>query len=359
MAANTSITSTSSAAGAAAMLAAPPSNPPSMGWSRDQATEEAVNQLMIQKFTEIVASYDQRKQTNSLQDLATGPWYANDYATALQKHHQGARLEWLKAKDKFFHGHPPQGFIQQPNPATLTKIDPSSYQIKEDCLPSQAMENVKNGPFSFIDCGSSVELAMYETLKEVLGEARFNAIFSAQGKTPLKLHPHVLKTPLYALGFVKEAMLDTHAISPHLGDNVYFSNIPLYMMKHPNGESKGFHAVCISPSDVVNKQYIAFGVPAGGKTEGEMNDFMVDEFNSRPIAPSLIFKKQLETYFQAEGQQERAQFAALTGRKIEDFTTDRDQFEMTVEQTKHSQAGLSPIVKRLDIAAIHNYMQGG
>ena len=65
---------------------------------------------MIQKFTEIVVSYDQRKQAASLQDLATGPWYPNDYAAALQKHEQGERLGWLKANNAFFHGFPPKGF---------------------------------------------------------------------------------------------------------------------------------------------------------------------------------------------------------------------------------------------------------
>lgn len=355
MGTKTGITSTSST-GASALLDASSLKPPLMGWSKEQTTEEAVNQLMVQKFTEIVASYDQRKQAASLQDLATGPWYANDYATALQKHHQQGRLDWLKERDKFFHGHPPKGFIQQPNPETITRIDPCSYQIKEDCLPSQALENVITGPFSFTDCGSAVELAMYETLKEVLGEARFNEIFSAQGQTPLKLHSHVLKTPLYALGFAKEAMLDVRAISPNLGDNVYFSNIPLYTIKHPNGESKGFHAVCISPSDTVNKRYIAFGTPADGKTESEMNDFMVDEFNARPIAPSLIFKKQMEMYFQKEGKQAEVQFTMMTGRNIADFTTNREQFDLTVQQTNHMQAGLSPIVRRLDIETIRKYL---
>jgi hypothetical protein len=328
----------------------------SHGWAHEQVTEETVNQLMIRKFTEIVASYDQRKHAGSLQELATGPWYPNDYAAALEKRGQGKRLEWLRTKDAFFHGFPPKGFISQPNPATLTKIDPSSYQIKPEFQPFQALENVKTGQFSFTDCGSAVELAMYETLKVVLGEARFNEIFSAEGQSPLKLHPHVLKTPLYSLGFVKEAMLDLDAISPNLGDNVYFSNIPLYTIKHPNGESKGFHAVCISPSDVVNKRYIAFGAPARGLTEGEMNDFMVAEFNAPPVNPYQIFTKQMAAHFQLECQQAEAKFTARSGIKIADFKIDRDQFEQTVQQTAHKMAGLSPIVKRLDIDAIRKYM---
>lgn len=331
----------------------------SPGWAHEQVTEEAVNQLMIRKFTDIVASYDQRKHAASLKELATGPWYPNDYAAALEKHGQGKRMEWLRTKDAFFHGFPPKGFISQPNPATLTKIDPSSYQIKPECLPSQALENIKTGQFSFTDCGSAVELAMYETLIDVLGEARFNEIFSAEGQSPLKLHPHVLKTPLYSLGFVKEEMLSPDAISPNLGDNVYFSNIPLYTIKHPNGESKGFHAVCISPSDVVNKRYIAFGAPARGLTEGEMNDFMVDEFNAPPINPYQIFTKQMAAHFQLESRQAEAQFTAKTGIKIADFKVDRDQFEQTVRQSAHKMAGLSPIIKRLDIDAIRKYIMPG
>jgi hypothetical protein len=352
---NTAITSASFTSTPDA-IAGPPSNPSSKGWSREQATEKAVNQLMVQKFTEIVASYDQRKQATSVQDLATGPWYPNDYAQALRKHRQQGRLDWLKARDAFFHGFPPTGFIAEPNPAFITKIGPCSYQIKPDCQPSQALVNIKTGQPSMIDCQGAVELAMYETLKEVFGEERFNEIFSAQGKTPLQLHPVIQKTHLYALGFVKEARLDVRAIAPNLGDNVYFSNIPLYTRKHRNAEAKGFHAVCISPSDVANKRYIAFGTAANGKTESEMHDMMIDEFNAKPINPSSIFRQQLATYFHIESVQVEREFAAVTGRDIADYTIDRAQFEYTVQQSNHEQAGLTPVVKRLDIPTIHQYL---
>ncbi|MBX3719178.1 MAG: hypothetical protein KF898_05980 [Parachlamydiales bacterium] len=345
---NTSFTSTSSS-----------SIPPSTGWSKEKVTEESVNQLLVQKFTEIVDSYDKKKPANRLQDLATGPWYANDYAYALQKNGQGKRLEFLKGKNAFFHGFPPKGFVQLPSRETITGSDFCSYQIKADCLPSQGLQNVKTEQFSFFDCGSTIGIAMYDTLKEVLGENRFNTIFSAQGQNPLKLDPHLVKTPLFSLGFVKEAMLNANPFSPNLGDDVYFSNIPLYHPKHPNGEYTGFHTLCISASDANNKKYIAFGTPANGKSEEEINDLLIEEFNTKAIDPHFIFSKQMATHFESESKKTQAEFVQMSGgRRIEDLTITRHDFNKVVNESNHEQAGLHPVVRRLNIAEIHKHMQG-
>ena len=384
MAASNPIISSSSSAGAFV--------PAYAGWSKEETTEDKVQKLMVSKFTEIVSDYDRKKQSGSVKDLATGPWYPSDYAIALEKLNQTKRLEFLVKKDAFFHGFAPKGFEQLDNPETPTGKQPMGYVIKADCLPTQALENVRSGQFSLIDCGNAVELAMYATLREVLGDQRFNSRFSGDGPSPLTLHPHVQKNPLYSLGFVKEVrikspdevrlaeMLALGSHKPHqlshvahlvwssnlrklkdtevqLGDDAHFSNVPLYSLKHPNGESGGFHTVCVTPSDVKEKIYIAFGTSEDGKTEDGMEDLLIADFNAKPIEPSLVSTAKLTQIIAEKDKTNRAAFSASTGQKIADFTMNRNDFKAAIEGLGREQVGLHPVVRRLNVETIRENLE--
>jgi hypothetical protein len=125
------------------------------------------------------------------------------------------------------------------------------YQIAGGVLPTQALENVKTGQFSFIDCGMAVNLAQFETLRDVFGDNRFNARFASSGSFPLGMKPQTLL--IESLGLIKEIQYSFDAISPQLGEQMVFNNIPLYGVKHLNGEAGGFNVVCISPSSEIAK----------------------------------------------------------------------------------------------------------
>ncbi len=331
------------------------SNAPT-GWSKEQVTEEAVNHLLMQKLKEIASSYMQRKQADSIQGLVSGPWYQNDYALALQKHRQTSRLDYLVKKNAFYHGFAPKGFDQEPNSSAPTKFTPLSYQIQKDVLPTEALANVKTGQFSFIDCGTAIALARFETLREVFGANRFNDVFSGKGAFPLKLDRDITKTPLTSLGLVKEETFNVNAISPKLGDTVHFSNIPLYKIKHPNGEATGFNTVCISEFSEKEKKYIAFGLPAEGKTENEMSDVLMNEFNAKPITPSLIFTEDMIKHSKEQTRQREGEITEASGQDVSDVTINREEFEWAVNITNHMEAGMHPTVHRFDIQAIRKQL---
>ena len=318
------------------------------GWSKEETTEDNVQKLMVSKFTEIVSDYDRRKQSDSVNDLEIGPWYPNDYARALQAHKQTARLKFLIDRNHLYHGFPPKGFTLVNNPDRITGKEPLVYAIQADCLPTQALENVLQDRFSLIDCPMAVQIAMYTTLREILGDLRFNSRFSGKGPSPLSLQPNVLKTPLNSLEFIQEPEVE----APCLADNVYFSNVPLYNIKQPNGESRGLHALCITPSHVKEKKYIAWGTSEDGKTEGEMYDFLIAEFNAQRIEPSLISTEKLNRAFASTIKARDEHFFRTTKKSITDFTIDRNYFEAIIKKTDYDEAGLYPIVKRLNIETI-------
>jgi hypothetical protein len=328
---------------------------PSTGWTKEQVTEETVNRLFVQKFKEIVSSYEERKKVTSPGDLAIGPWYPNDFALASEKHKRGNMLDFLVKTHSFYHGFPPKGFNIVSDPKFPTKISPCAYDLQKGVLPTEALDNVQNGQFSFIDCGIAVELGRYETVREIGGEERLNVRFSSDGACPLRLRPLMSSSPLFALGLMKEVHYDTDAISPQFGDNVHFSNVSFYLLKHLNGESAGFNAVCISPSSEQDKKYIAFGLPVEGKTENGMNDVLHEEFNTIPIDLSLIFTEALVNHLRKEAKEKEAKFTAVAGEKISSCKIDREAFELLVQHSNHD-VGLRPVAHRFDIEGIRKYL---
>lgn len=316
------------------------------GWNKKDVTENSVRKLMVSKFTEIVGSYDQRKRTQDLKE--GGPWYANDYAATLINQKQTKRLDFFVQRNAFFHGFPPKGFDAIANPASLTKKEPFYYRIQPNCLPTDALQNVRSGQVSFIECSSAIELAIYETLREIMGDGRFNNLFSGSGQFPMTLSPHVKQTPLHSLKLISSTNADTS----QMGDWAYFANVPAYYSRHPNGESKGFNAICIGANQEGEKKYIAFGTSADGLTEQEMNRLLVKEFNEEPIDPTALFDQKLGAFFANESKELAARFFDQAGIQPSDLQITLDDLEITAKDSDRELAGLTRHINYLNIVRI-------
>jgi hypothetical protein len=271
----------------------------SEGWRREDVTDSSVQDLFVMRFTEIVRSYEDRKSLSSLGSLEKGPWYANDYALALLTKRQHARHQYMIGKDFFFHGYPPEGFQQVSNPSYPRGVEFRAYKLKPESIPDESLDKALSGRFSFVDCGSAVQLAMYDTICEIVGTEKFNVIFSGTGSTPMKLHPVTFATPLSSLGFVSRTDLKSGI---QKGDHLYFENIPIYVSKDPNGEWRGIHSVVMTSSEVKPRKYVAFGANAAGFTQGEMVQRLIEEYNRDPIAPSSILSSSLVGEFERRAE---------------------------------------------------------
>ncbi|HEX4839491.1 MAG TPA: hypothetical protein VFU89_03510 [Rhabdochlamydiaceae bacterium] len=339
------------------------SNPPSTGWPKEQVTEESVNRLFVEKFKNIVASYEQRKNNPTNVVLQTGPWMANDYASALSDRKQQEWLKWLIDKNAIYWGFPPKGFTQKPYPGTPTSGPESGmfqYQIADGVLPTQALENVKSGQYSFIDCGMAVQLARLETLRDVFGDNRFNARFASNGSFPLRMNPQ--NSLLESFGLIKEIQYSFNTISPQFGEQMACFNIPLYRMKHHNGEAVAFNVVCISPSSAEEKEFIGFGLSSVGIKVKKIYGKLVEEFNQNPIDPNLICSAKIQEYLVNENKDFVSKIESQINCKLSDFKISLDVFESAVTKYRPGEQGFDGPIglynsgKRFDIEAIQKHM---
>lgn len=327
------------------------------GWSKGEITEQKVRNLLVSKFTEIAVSYEKRSLNKDLK--SGGPWYPIQYAAALKELKQKKRLDFLVSKNAFYHGFPPEGFTHLSSAENLSGKECCAYQIKPECQPAQGLDNVLAGRSSLIDCAVAVQLAMYATLREILGDEKFNQTFSGEGRSSLCVHSDIKETPLFNLGLVKEVV--SHQ-TPKLGDCVYFSNIPDYVPRNPNGDARGYFAMCIgSDRESKEKKYVAFGTPSEGITKDEMYDILIQEFNKDPIDLSSILSEDLAKKLTQQITALRTHLLVQLNLDVLSLQLDREGFQRVIEGTKGSgrlsfKAGLTPLFRHFNIEAIKAFL---
>lgn len=266
----------------------------STGWKKNQCTEEAVRDLLVEKMINIAADAARRTSTYSknMKVLDQGYWYANDYFKYLSEKNQTQRIQHLKSKNNFYCGLPPKGFYSIHNPSFAGNSKPFSYQIKPETVPSEGLKNIRQ-KLCFIDCQEAIELAYYEALLEIWGEAKFNQVFDPKGRTPLKFDITLNETPVIQFISVKkiDSINKIEDRPVQLGDSVFFKNVPLYSIKHEEGEWGGLHVLCVQ--DEGKQKFAGFGTPPEGWTEEQILTHFADQFNQPPIPKDAIYEKQI------------------------------------------------------------------
>ena len=330
-------------------------NAPSVsGWSKKDCTQDRVQECVLQKFQSIVEDGQRRLEgyKTDVKLLNSGFWYPTDYYKALLEKNEKGRLDWGK-KGPFFYGHPPKNFdtmrdISKPGGKKI-----SGYILKKETLPSEALKSVRES-LCFFDCQEAIQLAQYEALLEILGEKRFNEQFSLN-KSALVLSNNPEETPLFLFQTCQKfkSLDPTFLTSMKKGDQVFFTNLPSYRVKHVNGEGAGFHALCSQKGD--EKKFIAFGVPKEGVTEEGMLKVLVEEFNKQPIPSKTLYseefiikiKEKMPTHLSNE---ENGYKQGLNKRQV---TIE----ELNQIQKTHPKAvGLKPFIRRLDAQKIVKLM---
>lgn len=215
--------------------------------------------------------------------LSKGLWYPTEYCQALEKFKQNARLNWMIKNGAPFHGFMPNTFTPIEDSTLPTKRKLFQYKIANGVLPSEALESIQNS-VCLIGCDTAMDIAIYRTLQDLLGKARFDTLFASDSSTPLQLGTD--NTPRRQL-FKRVELLSGDSLQP--GDFCHFSNIQHYVAKHPFGPARGYNVIYRGDS-----QFLGLGLPLECPSTN-IDKALLDSFNA-PQYPETFFNPRILSY---------------------------------------------------------------
>jgi hypothetical protein len=254
----------------------------------DQLFEERMGEIVARTVQEICADYEKRRWgwRNDHTLLEKGIWTANEYYHALKEVGAKAkpRLKTLIDKGYFYHPLPPEHFERIISEASPSGYSQNSIVLKEDIQPSAALSNIKT-MFSLLDGTMVCQIGQYQALYEVLGEAKFNKLFSRKGKYPMVIGSYDGKISL-CNGFLSEGSNKSGVKGERpikVGEVHCFKNIQMYTDRHTvMGESGAVNVVPIS-STFGNQKFVGLGLPGSGVSEEEIEQYLIDQYNQKPL----------------------------------------------------------------------------
>lgn len=240
-----------------------------------------LNQLVARKFQALCADYETRLEQARLGDksvLEKGFWYADDYFSLLEK--QPPRKKWFLDRNYFFHGYPPKNKLKLlKSPRACSGYEAMSYELVDGVSPSQGLDGLVND-LCFVDCGILFQIAYYQALRDIWGEATFNQYFAAQEGFFVTSSVGLTKLKRLVTEVVIEAG-PRNSRNVRVGAKYYIRNHPIYAAKEMNGEAQGFNIMCIDGTPD-HQLFIGFGLPSEGISEDQVVDRCIAEFNKKP-----------------------------------------------------------------------------
>lgn len=236
---------------------------------------EGINNRVVEIIKEIVSDNEHRVNNckENIQLLGEGCFYPNTYFRLLKDNHQQQRLDYFIKKGSFYYGY-----------ASLkhfTIVAHNHFILKNDVTPCDGLRAIRKG-FTFIGCGEICQMAYYEAIKDAVGEAKFNALFSASSKTPLRFHWDSTQNPLFRLFKFR---LDPNSFSK--GELVSFANTQSYQKKHLIGDAQGYNAICCDPTPG-QETFTTLGLASKGMTRLQISEKLLSDFNEQPKAIDTV-----------------------------------------------------------------------
>jgi hypothetical protein len=201
----------------------------------DIATDEvALKQLVDQFHIELESALAVVNRTP--RDLS-GVWYFMDYDQYLE-------LNSLHIHNKYQNGYADTDYWKMTGPYV--------FEVKRNVLLSVALKAFLNG-FTVTDCGSVIVACQYAALLKVLGEDKFNILFSA-AETPLKITRFIFDLTNPVSYFFSRSNN-----TPVRGDMCYMEGVKYYHAKHPRGHARGWSLFCSGENEQEQLLYLGFG----------------------------------------------------------------------------------------------------
>ncbi|MGA1871912.1 MAG: hypothetical protein ACMUJM_25615 [bacterium] len=165
------------------------------------------------------------------------------------------------------------------------RVGPFRYILKQGEKPSEAVNAIfASGADTRLECNSMMVAIQYYAMLKELGPDDFDQLFAGGynlviepvGKAPMPI-PTVkvpIAHPLGSAGLYEQVLIGgVDDLLP--GDWVYFRNLPDYITHNPGGLWSGEHAVYLG-----DKKFSGFGQTTQKKTEAQMNELLLQEYNS-------------------------------------------------------------------------------
>jgi hypothetical protein len=250
--------------------------------SEDQVRKKLTTKA-IEVIQEIARDHDERLSAykGNIHLLDNGIYYPNEYFKALQLMKQSKRIQFLVQNGSFFHGvAPSQHFTMSQNCEMPTGVVPLCFILKQGVSPCAALGAIRRG-ISFMGCGETCQIAYYEAIREVLGDEKFNFLFSANSSTPLKLHYSTQDNPLLCV------LQDASPSKISKGQMIYFQNSELYPFKHMLGEAQGYSTLCCDDT-LGQEKFTGLGLRPEGTTCAGLNQILIECFNADPGSLEIV-----------------------------------------------------------------------
>lgn len=172
------------------------------------------------------------------------------------------------------------------------------YQIKERVPPFNALEDFFEGP-TIADCGITMDSVFFKAIADILGEERFNALFSLP-QLKLRLtqrgaHASESLLPLFTKSVFTQ-FDSTGASQIPLGSRIYIHGVPWYRAKHPLGIGTACHSVCVGHAKNGEPLFWGLGLKSF-KNEQEIVEILLQEYNRPQSQETLSLIKKLNGFF--------------------------------------------------------------
>lgn len=212
---------------------------------------------------------------NDVSLLSGGIFYPEEYFHALKEAGLEDRIEELRNLDAFFYGYAPPESFELLDVAKRTS-GCGLFVLKKGVLPSVALDKMAHG-LSLMECRGVCDLVRYLAIKEVLGNEKFDLLFSSDSPFSLTIGFGTWKDPLnFLVEWINAEIPDPETIER--GDLVYFRNLPYYPLKHRLGMAQGFNTFCIDET-VSSQKFAALGLESEGLNPKQIFITLLDELN--------------------------------------------------------------------------------
>lgn len=208
--------------------------------------------------------------------LEKGLWYGEDYYEALKRFKQQSRLDYFVNKHLFYHG-----FTNNQHLRTTRDLE-SPFQKKVNCFETKEGHSfyealdVFYDSLTLMDCSQSINLAIYFTLKDLLGKEKLDELNSLVG---LKIASEFFWAYcLFDLIVVKnqDAIQD--------GDLCTVRNLFCYLLKHPLGSASCYNTIATKKGE----KFFGFGLPADGVTLQQLEEILLTQMNQHRVDDEMV-----------------------------------------------------------------------
>jgi hypothetical protein len=235
--------------------------------NRETLTKEKLEATRLAIKESLDGTMEQMMSKNKA--TSEGIWYPDDFKLSLES----------KAKEM-----PDDYWTGYADPSYFDKSACFTFTLKEGKSAAGAVRSLLKGP-SILDCGNATQLAYYKAILDVLGEKKFDALFSSElsrlrisqlGIADLDAPISLLADYTAASKARLEGSLGHRPLE--LGEECYFGGVRWYSNKHPKGFAGGWNVVCVGKNEQGEQLFAAHGFDKPMR-EREIHRMLLELYN--------------------------------------------------------------------------------